>query len=77
MGKITELILAEDYYLVTVRFDNNHTVTIDMKKKLYTARFSELRNKELFKSAKTDGKSILWPGGLSISINEIMDFITK
>lgn len=76
MGKITEVILGEDY-LVTVRFDNNHSVTIDMNKKLYTARFSELRNMELFNSAKTDGKSILWPGGISIAINEIMEFIKK
>jgi len=76
MRKITEVILGEDY-LVTARFDNNHSVTIDMKKKLYTARFSELRNKELFESAKTDGKSIFWPGWISITINEIMEFITK
>ncbi|MDR3590804.1 MAG: DUF2442 domain-containing protein [Negativicutes bacterium] len=76
MGKITA-VSTDQNYLVTVCFDNNHSVTIDMKKKLHTARFSELRNEPVFAAAKTDGKSIHWPGGISISIGEIMEIITK
>ncbi|SMD04428.1 DUF2442 domain-containing protein [Sporomusa malonica] len=76
MGKITEVILGDDY-LVTVRFDNNHSVTINMKKKLHTARFSELRDKQVFNAAKTDGKSVHWPGGISIAISEIMEIVIK
>jgi len=76
MGKITDVILGEDYLLM-VCFDNSHSVTIDMKKKLHTARFSELRNRDIFQAAKTDGKSVLWPGGISISISELIEIITK
>lgn len=76
MGKIIEVICEADYTL-TVRFDNSHSVTIDMKKKLNTARFSELRNEQVFNAAKTDGKSIHWPGGISIAISEIVEIITK
>lgn len=76
MGKITDVILGEDY-LLTVFFDNSHLVTIDMKKKLHTARFSELRDIELFQAARTDGKAVLWPGGISISISELMEIVTK
>lgn len=76
MGKIAEVILGADY-LATVRFHNSHSVTIDMKKKLHTVRFSELRNEQVFYAAKTDGKSIYWPGGISITISEIMEIATK
>ena len=76
MRKITEVILSANY-LVTVRFDNNQSVNIDMREKLYTVRFSELRNEQVFNAARTDGKSIHWPGGLSIAISEIMEIITK
>lgn len=42
MGKIKEIVIGADYQ-VTVRFDNSHSVTIDMSTRLHTARFSELR----------------------------------
>lgn len=76
MSKIKEVALGADYQ-VTVHFDNNHSVTIDMSTKLHTARFSELRNRQVFNAAKTDGKSIHWPGGISIAISEIMEIVTK
>ena len=76
MGKITGVSFGNDY-LVTVRFDNNHLVTIDMKKKLHTARFSELRDEQVFQAVKTDGKSVYWPGGIAISISEIIEIVTK
>ena len=76
MGKITAVILGEDY-LVTVCFDNNHSVMLDMKKKLHTARFSELRDKQVFQAVKTDGTSIYWPGGIAIAISEIMEIVMK
>ncbi|MBP2637809.1 MAG: hypothetical protein H6Q72_3716 [Firmicutes bacterium] len=76
MGKIKEIVIGADYQ-VTVHFDNSHSVTIDISTKLHTARFSELRNRQVFSAAKTDGKSIHWPGGISIAVSEIMEIITK
>lgn len=76
MRKILEVILSADY-LVTVQFDQNQFVTINMKKKLHTARFSELRNKQVFNEARTDGHSVNWPGGISIAISEIMEMVAE
>lgn len=76
MGRIIEVILSDDY-LVTVRFDSNHSVTINMKEKLHTARFSELRDKQVFNAAKTDGKSVHWPGGISLAISEIIEIVIR
>ena len=76
MGKITAVVPGEDY-LVTVHFDNNNFVTIDMKGKLCTARFSELRDKQVFGAVKTDGKAVYWPGGISMSISEIIEVVTR
>jgi len=76
MGKIAEVKACGDY-LVIINFENGHSVTIDMKKKLHTIRFSELRDEQVFNAAKTDGKSVHWPGGISITISEIMEIVTK
>lgn len=64
-------------YLVIILFDNGHSVTIDMKAKLHTVRFSELRDIQVFRAAKTDGKSVNWPGGISIALSEIMEILGK
>jgi hypothetical protein len=76
MGKITAVIPDDDYCL-TIRLDNNNAVTIGLKKKLFTVRFSELRDEEVFRAAATDGKAVYWPGGLSIDIGEIMEIALK
>ena len=76
MEKITEVILGEEYQL-TIRFDNHQSVSIDMKNKLHTARFSEIRNKQRFDMVKTDGKLVYWPDGISLSISEIMENVAK
>jgi hypothetical protein len=76
MAKITG-VTASDDYLLTVRLDNGSTVTLDLKKKLYTARFSDLRDRQSFAAARTDGKVIYWPGGLSLTIGELVEFVAK
>lgn len=76
MAKITSVIPGDEY-LLTVRLDNNNSVTIDLKKKLLTIRLSELRNKAVFRAAKTDGKVVYWPGGFSLGIDEILEIAGK
>ena len=76
MRKIVKVDIGADY-LITIHFDNGHSLTIDMKKKLQTVRFSELRDEEVFKVAKTDGKSVIWPEGISIAISEIMEIVAR
>lgn len=48
-----------------------------MKKKLFTARFSELRNKQTFRAAATDGKVVYWPGGVSMAVSEIIETVAR
>lgn len=66
-----------DDYLLIVRLDNGHSVTVNMKQKLRTARFSDLMDKQLFAAAETDGKAVHWPGGPSLAVNEIMEIVAK
>ncbi len=72
MKKIVNVIATADYRL-TLYFDNNETIVLDMQGKLHTARFSDLKELSRFTAVKTDGRSILWPGGISISINEFLE----
>jgi len=76
MAKITEVTAGDDY-LLTVHLDNNSTVTLDMKKKLFTARFSDLRDRRIFVAARTDGKAVHWPGGLSLAVGELLEIAAK
>ncbi len=66
-----------DGYLLTVDFDNYRSITLDMRRKLHTARFSGLNDVNLFRQAKTDGRSISWPNGISISTTEIYELLSK
>ena len=66
-----------DDYSITVCFDNSHSVTLDMKKKLQTVRFSGLDNEQTFRAVQTDGKSLHWPGGISMAVSEILELIAK
>jgi hypothetical protein len=74
--KIAE-VRAHDHYLITVRFDNHHSIILDMQEKIETARFSNLSDFELFYQATTDGRAILWPNGISIATNEIVELLAK
>lgn len=74
--KIIKAVPADDY-CITVFFDNNHAVTLDMKGKLKTVRFSGLRSEQVFRAAQTDGKSLHWPGGISMAASEILELVAK
>jgi Protein of unknown function (DUF2442). len=76
MTKITSVSVGDDY-LLTVRLNNNRTVTVDLKQKLHTVRFSELKDKELFRAVRTDGKAVYWPGGTSLAISELLELAAK
>lgn len=74
--KIFKIVPAADY-CITICFDNKHSVTLDMKGKLQTVRFSGLRNEQVFRAVQTDGKSLHWPGGLSMAVSEIIELVAK
>jgi hypothetical protein len=47
-----------------------------MQEKLQTLRFSNLRQIVVFEAGETDGKGVQWPGGISLSISEILELAT-
>ncbi|HWR38338.1 MAG TPA: hypothetical protein VN611_02470 [Patescibacteria group bacterium] len=65
------------HYRITVSFDNNQSVTLAMKEKLQTVRFSSLRNEQSFCAVQTDGKALHWPGGISMAVSEIIELDVK
>jgi hypothetical protein len=74
MKKIAAVIaVADDRILIS--FDTKESLLLDMKEKLLTARFSDLKDVTRFSAVKTDGRSIFWPGDVSISISELMEMI--
>lgn len=60
-------------YLIKVKFNNGTTLTLDMKHKLKTMRFQQLKDKELFCKAVTDGYCIRWNEFIEISVTEIFE----
>lgn len=60
-------------YTIKVRFNNGIILTLDMKRKLETMRFQQLKDKELFCSAATDGYCIRWNEFIEISVTEIFE----
>ncbi|HWQ62384.1 MAG TPA: DUF2442 domain-containing protein [Negativicutes bacterium] len=72
MARITEVIPG-DGWLLTVRLDNGGAVTVDLKKKLRTLRFSMLRDREVFTAANTDGNTVYWPEGLTVDLDELLE----
>ncbi len=69
--------MPADNYCVTICFDNKQSVTLDMKGKLNAIRFSGLRSESVFRAAQTDGKSLHWPGGISMAVSEIIELVSK
>ncbi len=74
MLRIKSLSLDDNYRLF-VGIDDNRSIVINMKKKLHTARFSELRDLKTFLAGNSNGKSIHWPGGISLEISEILEML--
>jgi hypothetical protein len=66
-------VIPRDEFMLTVSLGNGRTVTVDLRQKLHTVRFGELRDRQVFAAARTDGKAVYWPGGLAIAIGEIME----
>lgn len=74
MLRIRSLSL-DDNYRIFVGIDDNRYIVINMKRKLHTARFSELRDLQVFLAGSSNGKSIQWPGGISLEISEILELV--
>ena len=68
--KAIEVKPVEDYVLL-IKFDNGEEKRFDVKPYLEHKAFSELKNKELFKTVKIGGLSIEWANGVDICPDEL------
>ncbi|NLL37152.1 MAG: DUF2442 domain-containing protein [Fretibacterium sp.] len=51
-------------------------VVVDMRSKLETARYADLRDAELFRSVTTDGDFVSWGDGrVTVTARELMDAV--
>lgn len=76
MARIATVIPLEDYHLKVV-LDNGSSITLNLKPRLHTVRFSILADEAFFKRATSDGLCIFWDNKLEISINEVFQLAQK
>jgi len=73
---ITDVVPKDDYRL-EVLLDNGSSVMLNLKSRLQTIRFGILSDKELFKTATTDGIIIRWGDKIELSLSEVFHLAQK
>lgn len=59
-----------------MEMEGGSTATVDFSNKLHTAKFAELKDETIFRSAITDGDYVIWGGGrIRLTVNELMEVI--
>ena len=76
MSHITGVITKKDYSL-EVQLENGSSVTLNLESRLQTIRFGMLLDKELFKTATTDGICIRWGNKIELSLSEVFHLAQK
>ena len=72
MTKMEKVLFLEDYRLEITLADGRNCV-FDMKPKLKTVRFNELRSVDIFLTGTLkNGQVICWSNGTELSLDEIM-----
>jgi hypothetical protein len=75
MAFITSVVPLNDWRLF-VEMETGSVIVVDMSRKLDTARYSDLRNPELFRSVTTDGDVVSWGSGrVTVTARELMDVV--
>ena len=76
MSHIKDVVPKDDYRL-EVQLENGSSVTLNLESRLRTIRFGMLTDKELFKTATTDGICIRWGNKIEISLSELFHLAQK
>lgn len=72
MLRITNVNYLEGYTL-KICLNNGNSLILNLESKINTLRFLQLRDRELFKKASTDGYCIYWNELIEISITEAFE----
>ena len=74
--RITE-VGALDGDCISVTLESGHTILLELAGRINEPEFAALVENHTFEKPRTDGDRIFWPGGLSLSVTEIMEMLTK
>ncbi|MBL3592327.1 MAG: DUF2442 domain-containing protein [Synergistaceae bacterium] len=75
MAFIRSIVPLNDWRLF-VEMETGSVVVVDVSRKLDTARYGDLRDRELFRSVVTDGDVISWDHGrVTVTARELMDVV--
>lgn len=75
--KIRDVSFEKDFE-IRILLNNGHKIIYNMKPKLETARFLDLKDIDLFKKGTVKkGKSIYWNDSTELTLDEIMMGVTN
>lgn len=64
-------------YLLEIKFSNGTILILNLEDKVKTIRFSQLKDKELFRRVSSDGYSIRWNDLIEISAAEAFEIAQR
>lgn len=63
----------EENYQMHIRLSNGHEILYNLKPRVNTARFRELENEEIYWKGRLEKDGMIrWPGGIELSIDEVL-----
>lgn len=66
-------VLAQDDYMLEVRFDNGEVRLFDARPYLEKGVFTRLKDQAIFKQAYVAYETVCWPGNLDIAPETLYD----
>ncbi len=75
-SRIVEALPLENYKL-EIRLENGSVAVIDMRKKIMTARFGILRERDVWQSVRTSHSSVHWGGHVELTLSEALEILVE
>ena len=75
LAYIRSVMPLSDWRLL-VEMETDSVIVVDLRRKLATARYGDLKDPRLFRSVITDGEGVSWGGGrVAVTARELMDVV--
>ena len=73
-SRIVEALPQENYKL-KIKLENGSVAVIDMRKKIMTARFGILKEKEIWQSVTVSRSGVQWGEYVELTLSEAMEIL--
>lgn len=71
-------VTPQDNYTLLIELSNQHRIIYDLRPRLKTARFTELKDLNRFRSVQVEhGNTLVWGSLCQLTIDEIIDRIER